>query len=191
MDDSGAGDRQGHSTSVLRHPAVVAAVITVLGGMVVALISLMKADPPGPVVVVGPTTPDNLPTRLQPTPDAPSAPIVPEDAPVVGIPDQAIGRWRGGVGFSGFEVPADLTVTKVPVGESVGDFRTQLAGDLGSCTYRAQLMSVDADHIVLRTSKTKGGDFCGEWGLVRLDFDDSGRARFTADGLPANTLYRS
>jgi hypothetical protein len=190
MDDSGVGDRRTHSTSVVRHPAVVAALITVLGGVVVALISLAKSDPQ-PVVLVGPNTTGNAPTRLVVAPDAPSVPADPQDVPVVEVPDQAVGRWRGAIGLSGFEMPADLTVTRVPVGESVGVFQTQLAGDFGSCTYRAQLMSAEADHIVLNTSKTKGGAFCGEWGLVRLDFDGSGRAKFTADGLPANTLYRS
>ena len=186
MDDSGVGNLQNHSTSVLRHPAVVAALITVLGGVVVALISLAKSEPQ-PVVLVGPNTTGNTPTRLVVPPDAPSVPTDPQDGPVVEVPDQAVGRWRGAIGLSGYEMPADLTVARVPVGESVGVFQTQLAGDLGSCTYRAQLMSAECRRdIVLNTSKTKGGAFCAGVGAGSARLRRLGSGPVAADGLPGH-----
>ena len=166
------GDRQGHSAPVWCNPTVIAAAITVVGAVAAALIALAKTDS-APVIVL--PTPTNAPARVPASSEAAASPEL-ENLPAIGVPDQAVGRWRGGIGLTGY-----------PVGESVGDFKIQLAGDAGTCAYRALLMSVDLDYIAFRTSKVKGGAFCAEWGTVRLEFDGHGRASVTEDG----SLYRS
>jgi hypothetical protein len=191
-----------HARGRFREPAVLAAVITAVAGLLGVIITELASDSkPTPVITPAPVSP-SFSVAPQPTPGPRNgsslAPVSPtEPSPPVasqgGVPQLAIGEWRGfqGAAYTTFKLPMALSVKQGEFGESIGSMSFDMGEFFGKCTYDTQLLDSGKDFISFKIIRVKGGDACVSYASAHLEIDETGTGTYFQNSQKAGTLHRT